>query len=121
MARPDRRPREWGAIRLEARHHGGALVAVWLCTAAAAAPSETAGPSRPPPAEPPRRWLKSALGLAMENLSHTIPCSPGPKLGIEPHVTGGLSHVCVHDNPPQGCEDQHAWVKRCSSFSFRVG
>jgi hypothetical protein len=63
----------------------------------------------------------SAIGLAMGTLCRTIQCSPGPELGIEPNVTGGLSHVRVHENPGQGREDQHAWVKRCSSFSFRVG
>ena len=65
----DRRP-NWGTVWLEARAAGrnpvAALVAAGLCTAAEVAASETAGRSRPPPWERPRRRLKCHEGLDPE-------------------------------------------------------
>ena len=61
----------WGRVWLEARAAGrnpvAALVSAGLCTAAEVAASETAGRSRPPPGERPRRRLKCHEGLDPEH------------------------------------------------------
>jgi hypothetical protein len=56
----------WLEARAADRDPVAALVAAGLCTAAEVAPSETAGRSRPPPGERPRRQLKCHEGLAPE-------------------------------------------------------
>ena len=63
----------WGRVWLEARAAGGnpvaALIAAGLCTAAEVAASKTAGPSRPPLGELPRRRLRCHEGLDRERLA----------------------------------------------------
>ena len=70
MAAAEPRAPSWSSVWLEARaavrDPVAALVAAGLCTAAKVAPSETAGRSRPPPAERPRRRLKCHEGLDPE-------------------------------------------------------
>ena len=95
MPSPESRPPHWGTVWLEARAAGGnpqsALVAAGLCTAAEVAASEPAGRSRPPPAERPRRRLKSHEGLDPEHyapveaeLSARSSPSPGPTIVAVP-------------------------------------
>jgi hypothetical protein len=71
MAAADPRAPSWSSVWLEARaafrDPVAALVAAGVCTAAEVAASETAGRSRPPPGEPPRRRLKCHEGLEPEH------------------------------------------------------
>ena len=95
MPAPEPRPPNWRTVWLEARAAGrnpvASLVAAGLCTADEVAASETAGRSRPPPAEPPRRWQKCYEGLDPEpsapveaELVARASPSPAPAMVAEP-------------------------------------